>query len=247
MKVQDFLRNYGFTANKAELYCALLKRRSGSASELAQAAGIQRTTAYDILRELCDENLAVMSFAGSKRIYHANPPEEMQNRLMHQLNQLELLLPSLQALFFHQEQLPRIRYYEGPEGIIQVYEETLEVESKEYFYFGGMIDFAQSVGREYMSNFIRRRIRKKIWSNGIRIRESEIPDPETLPGEENYRRVRYISCPGVTPMAHLTLFDRKIAITSTARENYAMVIESEELFSMLKIFWDYIWSTASEP
>ena len=247
IKPQDYLRQLGFSANKAELYCALLKRRSGSASELAAAAGIQRTTAYDILRELCEDNMAVMSISGRKRIYHANPPQELHRVLSEKLTQLETVLPVLQSLYFHNEQIPRIRFYEGIEGVRQIYEETIRQADSEYYYIGGMTDYAETVGPDFVSDLTRRRVRKKIWSNGIRIRENETSIGDAVPGKENYRRIRYISGRGMAPSAMLTLFENKTAITSTARENFGVIIESAELYSILKLVWDMLWQTAEEP
>lgn len=44
----------------------------------------------------------------------------------------------------------------------------------------------------------------------------------------------------------MTLFDGKIAIVASTGENYALIIESDGLFTLLKLIWDYLWSIAEK-
>jgi hypothetical protein len=66
------------------------------------------------------------------------------------------------------------------------------------------------------------------------------------PGDENYRRVRYLSRSLADNVANLTLYDGKIAICSTSHENYAMIVESSEMYTILKLVWDCMWTVAKE-
>ncbi|MDD5727332.1 MAG: helix-turn-helix domain-containing protein, partial [Victivallales bacterium] len=233
MLEKEQLQQLGFNARKAEIYLTLLQRGSGSAAELATAAGIKRTTAYDILNELCTEQLASLSFRGKKRLYSAEPPGQLQLMMQQQLQKAEAILPGLRALYNSQLHRPRVRYYEGVDGMKRVHEELLKVKTGEYFYFGSMGGFAESSGKRYLEEFVRRRVRKKIWSNAIRIRNQEIDEPYALGKPENYRRVRYLSKPPELQVANLTLFDGKISISAPTMENYAMVIESQQIFNLL--------------
>lgn len=239
------LKQIGFSEKKAALYMAVLHSGSGSVAELANTAGIKRTTAYDILDELCRENLVTVSFSGKKRIFVAEPPENLNVLVERQTKSVNRLLPSLKEIFYSNTR-PRVRYYEGIEGLKKVHDELLAVKSKEYFYFGSMRGFVDAMGKEYIDDFIQKRIRKKIWANALRIRNQEIDEPLTVAGETNLRRVRYLSKPLYDDVANLTLFEDKIGICSTSSENYALVIESREMYTILRFIWDCLWENAEE-
>lgn len=242
--IRDELKLLGFSDKKIAVYMALLQKGSGSATELAQVAGVKRTTVYDILDELCQDKLASITFAGKKRMFSIESPENLQQRVESQLTAVNRVLPGLKELYNQNSKTARVRFYKGTEGLRYVHDELLKVKAKEYFYFGSMSAFEDALGYEYLKEFIHKRIRKKIWSNAIRVRSHEIDDPITFPGDENYRRVKYISKPLQADVANLVLFDGKIAVCSSSRENYAMIIESCEMAAILKFLWDYIWEVA---
>ena len=244
--VEEELKKLGFSEKKIALYRALLQAGSGSATELAEAAKVKRTTAYDILDELYQDKLVTLTFEGKKRLFTAEPPENLQVLIQEKLAAVDRVLPGLKELYNKNQKKARVRFYEGTAGLRYVHDELLKVKSKEYFYFGSMSSFEDSLGKEYLQDFINRRIRKKIWSNAIRIRSHELADPITHAGPENFRRVRYISKPLKGVVANLTIFDGKVAICSSSHENFAMIIESEEMFTILRFLWDYIWDLAEK-
>lgn len=241
MNLNEQLKILGFNDKKATLYCTLLKAQSLPAAELASLAGVKRTTAYSLLNELMEEGLAVVSFAHSKRVFTATPPENLQLRMQRQMAVLDETLPELNALYHRQPHKPRVRYYEGSEGVRRFHNELLQIGSGEYFYFGSMQGLIDVVGQPYLKSFVRKRVAKRIWSNAIRIREQEVDEPLILPGDENFRRARYISLPNNDKVVNMVLFEDKVAIISTSEENYVLIIESHELFAMMKTVWDYLW------
>ncbi len=246
--VEESLRQIGFGDRKIKLYLSLLERGSGTAATLAKAAGIKRTTAYEILDELCQDGLATLSFSGSRKLFAAEPPEGLLAAAQRRLSLVDGVMPALKSIYKHAGTRPKVRFYEGPEGIKTVYAELLHV--KEYFYFGSMSSTIDVVGQDYLEKFVKERVRKRIWSNGIRIREHETTLPFLLPSDRNYRRIRYLAFADgrkVGDVANLMLYDdRKVSVYSTSKENFAMIIESPELHGILKLVWDCLWASASE-
>ena len=244
--IEEELHKLGFGEKKTALYLALLKDGKGSVADLAATAGIKRTTAYDLLEELHEENLATVSFSGKRRIFVVEPPENLRSLVKRQLSIVDRAVSELKELYNRESGTARVRYYEGADGIRYVHDELLKVKSGEYFYFGSMSTFEGALGLDYLKSFIYRRIRKKIWANAIRVRSHEIDDPLTFSSAENYRRVRYISKPLSNEVANLTLYDDKISVCSSCGENYAMIIESRETFNIMRFLWDFIWENAEE-
>jgi HTH-type transcriptional regulator, sugar sensing transcriptional regulator len=244
--LKRYLEDIGFNERKSGVYLALLRLGQGSAQEIANITGIKRTTAYNILKTLCDDKLASISFVGKKRVFIAEPPERLKNLLEEKLSVFDTALPLLKEAYnMNSTKLP-IRYYEGKDGIKLVVNELLNAKQKEYFYFGSMSLFVDCLGQEFMEKFIQKRIKLKIWSNAIRFRKHEINNSITAASPENYRRLKYIPKEIGRNVATILLYDNKVTIHSSASENYGMIIESKELFVLLKTVWDFVWEMAEE-
>ncbi len=243
----DLLR-LGFTPRLAQLYLACLRRSSGTAAELAQAAGLKRTTVYELLDELCQRQLLSESSDGNRRIYVAENPEQLLRIESEREEMLHKLLPQLNELYADHKTQPRVRYFEGLEGLRLVHEELLrQPNGGEYFYIGSILSFARTLGEDYWSDFTRRRIRKRIWSNALRIRSQEIDRDYGSGKAENYRRVRYLkSLPLTSELASLTLVGDRVIVTSSGSDYFGMIIEGKELFNTLKLVWDCLWEVAEE-
>jgi sugar-specific transcriptional regulator TrmB len=244
---REQLAALGLGAKKADVYLALLRLGTATAMEVAKAARVKRPTAYDILGELLDMNLVSIGFRGKRRVFCAAPPVNLKTDMQSRLARLEGILPDLQALYNLRPTSPRVRYYEGVEGVITVSEGILETISREYFYFGSMKEIVDVTGKEYQRDWVRCRIARKIWSNAIRVREKELPDAFLRGGAQNYRRLRFF--PKIIPddMVSLYIHDNKITMTSALGECYGMVIESRELVTLMKSVWSIVWEAAQEP
>jgi HTH-type transcriptional regulator, sugar sensing transcriptional regulator len=247
MGVLDELVELGLGKKASAAYLALLRLGAGTAAEIAVEAKIQRPTAYDILGELENANLVTRSFLNGKKVFVAEEPAKLADLPRRQLSRIESVLPELNALFDSGPVKPRIRYYEGIEGIKTVSEDILTVSTKEYFWFGSIREILDVTGREYQRDWVKRRIAKGIWSNCVRVRQKEAADDFLKQGAKNLRRLRYFPKPIVEDTVALYIYDYKIAVTSALKESYGLIIESRELAVLLKALWDITWSIADEP
>lgn len=238
------LMNIGFSRKKAILYLGLLSRGGGIASELAAAVNLKRPTVYKLLAELESERLVSQSVQGNRRLFLPENPENLLRQVRRQEQHIAGLLPNLNALFSGGRPRPRMRFFEGVEGIRYVHEQLLTVCSGSYFYFGSMESFAETLGEEYLAAYTRRRVARKIWSHGIYPRSRRPLRPELQPGDGNFRRIRYLPQEALDKIGSLTLFDNKIAVCSGKDECYGLLIESPDLYNILKMVWDALWQTA---
>ncbi len=244
--LKRYLEDIGFNDRKSDVYLALLRLGQGSAQEISNATGIKRTTVYNILKTFCDDKLASISFIGRKRVFIAETPDKLKNILEERLTVLDTALPMFREMYnMNSTKLP-IRYYEGKDGVKLVINELLKTKEKEYFYFGSMSLFVECLGEKFTEKFIQKRIKLKIWANAIRFKKYEIDNSLTKASHKNYRRLRYISRDIGKNVATVLLFDNKVIIHSAASENYGMIIESKELYVLLKAIWDFVWEVAEK-
>ena len=141
----------------------------------------------------------------------------------------------------------RVHCYDGVEGAAVVRNELLNVKSKRYYYFGSVREMFKLSSQEQEEAYVRERLRRGIWSYSIRDRSQEVDLDYMRPGEENLRRVRYLPKPIDDNISGLYIYDDRIAISSALKENYSIIIESRELFILMRTLWHYIWEIAEEP
>jgi sugar-specific transcriptional regulator TrmB len=244
MLKKDF-EELGFNQKTTAVYTTLLRVGSGTAAQIAHESGVQRTTTYDILNSLCEKKLAGITFQEKSRIYYAEPPEQLVQHFQNLSAAANDILPILRVMSEQSKQRPRIKYYEGRTGLHAIHDDFLKTKTKEYFYFGSMANQEEALGREYLEKYIRNRIRKKIWSNALRISGHELNAEYYKSSDENYRRVRLLPITSQDNVGCITLYDGKIAYFSTSGENFGLTIESRELFNLLKMLWDCLWQISS--
>ena len=233
----------GFNEKTATVYTTLLRVNNASASEIAKITGLQRTTVYNILDSLCAKQLIGITFREKSRIYHAEHPEQLIQYFQNLTTSATSMLPLLQVLAKQQTSHPKIRYYTGIEGLRSVNDDYLKVKSKEYFYIGSMADIEARLGKDYLKNYVNTRIRRKIWSNALRIPAGEIDEESYKSSVENFRRVKLLPISAKSNIGSITLYDGKISYISTAGEDFALTIESRELYNLLKLVWDCLWQS----
>lgn len=231
----------GLNGRQAKIYLALLQLGSASAVELAKFTACKHPTVYDVLDVLKEKGLVSESLCEGKKRFAAEAPAVLQQIEERRQSALGTILPDLNSLFNARGNRPRIRFFDGVDGIRRVNEELLNVKSKEYFYFGSVQEMFETSGETYLREFFRRRIERGIWSNALRNPGGEMDIDYMRPGEHNLRRVRYLPRPITDDIAGLYLYDNTVAIHSTLKETYGMVIESEELFRLLKSIWLCLW------
>ncbi len=74
---QNALKTLGLHTKEANVYVALLMIGSGTVSEVAKKAEINRTTGYDILSSLCAKGLVSISGKEPKQEYRCENPDKL--------------------------------------------------------------------------------------------------------------------------------------------------------------------------
>ncbi|MEK7632871.1 MAG: helix-turn-helix domain-containing protein [Patescibacteria group bacterium] len=69
------LENIGFTKNEAGVYVALLELGRGTVAKIAERAGINRTTGYNLLSTLVQRGMVSSSGKGARQEYVAESPD----------------------------------------------------------------------------------------------------------------------------------------------------------------------------
>ena len=145
MEIIQALKEFGLSKSEAEIYLNLVKTPGAQpASIIARKTNMNRTTVYKTLVHLTKLRLATKTMKHGITCFIAEDPEdrlkslveERQNKLSEVNKAVLNALPRLTVEDEMMESnLPKIRYYEGLEGIKQIYEEVLK-EGEDYYRYG---------------------------------------------------------------------------------------------------------------
>ena len=129
--IEKTLQSIGFSEKEANVYLALLELGKGTVSEISRRASINRTTGYDILNNLTNKGLVSISGKEPKQEYIAKSPDRIKKFLTNELEkkresikEAERIIPQLKSLHNLGDR-PKVRFYEGADGLQEVYEDTL--------------------------------------------------------------------------------------------------------------------------
>ena len=130
-KLFTALETIGLSGKEVLVYLALLELGQATAAKIARMAGINRTTAYDILGSLESKWLVTALGKEPKQEYKAESPDNLikyqKDRIKRDENYLAMiqeLVPELKSIHAVGDR-PVVRFYEGEEGLRHVYEDTL--------------------------------------------------------------------------------------------------------------------------
>lgn len=135
MDILEQLESLDLNKKEAKTFLAVLEIGPASISDIAKRAKIKRPTAYYIIEELIKKGLIVKVPSGKRIFYKAISPKKILNLLEKKKQSFEAILPNLEALFLAKPSQPKVRFFEGKEGLTNVYEEMLNTSKKVYSIF----------------------------------------------------------------------------------------------------------------
>lgn len=248
--MKDALERLGLPKKEAACYFALLELGIGSpVSVIAKRAQVNRTTCYDLLDALEQKGLIIAKTIGGQKRFEALPPaklaaylKEQSEKFSRMAKETEALLPELNAHYRGSSGRPRVYFYEGEEGLIRVYEETLNSSEEILAYASDQAN--QEAVPWYFPLYYKRRAAKKISIRALfpdtpRDRERHSMDSQEL------RRSRLLPKEILDFTPEINFFDNKIMIADW-KEKLGIIIESAEIVKVFKQSFELAWEAAGK-
>lgn len=250
--IEGYLEQLGLDEKEIRVYLACLKLGEKPIMPIARRAELPRSTVFHILERLRDEGLIEIYETRTRRIYEPYHPRVIINLLKKkrdsfekQIDSLQHSLPDLVELYATSEFQPKIKFYRGQKEIREIYEEILEAPIDEFHYISEITKLEQVLGKEYLKEWLRRRIARGIKSNAIWVRSEAILDePLYVPSKKNLRTVRYspedFRCP-----THTMVYGDNVVFITSAGENIGLVITSRDLAISVKSMFKQLWKIST--
>ena len=246
MNIEEALGRIGIGDKRARFYLAALELGEAPVQKVADRAGISRTTAYDVLARLTRDGLMSRVEKGGRLHIAAEDPGRLLAVLDDRRRMLEGVLPELRSRFSRSATRPRIRFYEGRDGINTVLSDTLACRSKQLKGILSMTsDVFKVLGQLAMEHYVARRIAAGVHLQVVRSRELEGGRSRWLGRAEELRELRWAPAGAAFTMTIWT-YDDKVSLISSRRENFGIIIQSEELSDLMNTLFAVLWH-ASKP
>lgn len=236
----------GFSEKEANVYLALLGLGKGTVSQIGLKAGINRTTGYDILADLVRKGLVNISGKEPKQEYVAENPAKIlellkrqSEKIQTQLKQAEELVPQLKSIHNIADR-PQIKFYEGTEGVEQVYEDTLTAHEPIRAYAN--VDDMHKALPHYFPRYYKRRVKKGIAIKAI-IPSNEAGTDRAAQDKAELRESALVPADKYYFSPEINIYDNKVMIASW-REKLGIIIESQEIADAMKRIYELAWAEA---
>ena len=245
------LTEAGLSEKEAKVYIALLELELATAFEIAKHSGLNRSTTYVILESLKKKGLAGTSPDNPKVVqYFASSPDSLlhsvRSRAKHEQDvkdDLEQVLPELKALHKDTRHRPKVRVYEGKEGVREIFYSLFESPVKDLKTYANASRLVSFFPEFISYNQKRAKIGIKMYAinpasdemiNFLKKQTNPLPkgDQLLLIPEKKFR----------FPV-NVGIYGNRVSFVS-AKGDHGVIIENKEISDTLRSAFDLTWEEA---
>ncbi len=241
--------------NDAEVatYLATLELGSGSASNIARLAKLNRVTGYEALKRLSRKGFVLIRAKKNDRTKYFTPVEygDIIEKLKNKREAVESAIEKAEALkndfsanFSVTESKPVVLFFEGADGIKEVLNDTLKQKSKEIISFASAESLETGYDDEFLQSYWSRRVALGIPSRGIlpdtpKAREQFNPEKN----KSELREIRFVSETVYQFKNEIDIYGNNIGITSHTKSNeHGIIIRSQSVAESMRAVFEALWS-----
>lgn len=245
MKYLNSLSKLGFNQKEQEVYFALLQLEKATANEIARKSKVKRPTTYDILYRLVAEGFVAEVTENDKMKFVARPPANLLEILENRKRELQADLPELLSIYNTQAKKPKVAYFEGLGGIIQLYEDTLLTLKSGDEILAYFCDYEIPEHNQYMHNYVLRRAQKGIKARGIGQDKPGIRE-FTKENKKQLRTSKLVSAKVYQLKNEINIYANKVIIITFKPEIFGVMIESKEVADTQRAIFEMAWRGVKE-
>lgn len=237
-QIQSTLASFGLDEREQKIYLALLEMGEALQLPLAKRVGIQRTSLRELLPALINRGIILELVKGKRKYLVATDPATLIHRLE---AQTKTALESLPALLALQNQLttkPQVFFYEGIEGVKQVYQKTLS-EEKPLYSFVDVTAMHPALEQWALTEYVPAREAKQITVKNI---ISDSPRRSAVIPNTRFRQNRLMPSESFPFSMEVAVFGEWVMINHLKEPDpSAVLIRSKALAETLKGIHQALW------
>lgn len=236
--LKELLKQVGLSPKEASLYLAALEVGEGTVSGLAKEAHLPRTTIYEIIGPLLEKGLLSFYIKKKRRYFVAADPQKLIQASKEKHAALVRSLPELRARYNASTSAPKIRFYEGREGIKIILSDIL-AEKRPFYATTAIGDFHKLAG-EYFANFIKERIKRHLPVKLLTNTSKESLELKKT-DEQELRQTRFVPERYKFKTANYIYGDKVAIISLGGRNPLGIIIEDPAITETQKMYFEFMW------
>jgi len=247
--LKEQLEKIGLADKEAKVFLASLELGSSAVQEIAKKADINRATTYVIIEKLMKKGLMSSVEKGKKTYFQTEDPkrllkllEEQEEGLKRKEEEFKKYLPELETLFNIAEEKPKVRFFEGKEGLITIREDYFKAKNKDVLGIFGKGEEKNIFTEQERKDALNERIKK-----GINLRmlytDNEKYKPETEPPLTVSRFVPREKFP---LSSTFFIYDNKVSIVSLKGKLVGVIVENKEITNTFRSIFELAWNGAEK-
>lgn len=241
MALKEKLLEFGLNEKEAAFYLTSLELGKANLSQIAEKAKLNRTTCYVVISTLREKSLIKAQVIKNKKYFIAAEPEDLQRLIDQKANLLKSILPQLSALNNEYKKKPKVTFYEGEAGLVNIYLDNLTTKGELLTIAGEQV--FNSLILNKVPNYIEQRIQNRVLLRLIApdtkvMKEWQVKDREQL------RITKLIPSEKFNPKINIDIYNNKVALTSF-EEKVGLIIESKDISDTMKVVFGLWWESLS--
>jgi len=250
--LDKILANLGLAPKEIAVYLVSLELGTQPASAIARRVKIPRNTTRFLLDRLVERGFVKKVSKANTQIYTPEQPQNLINQLERhrvdvnteldrKVEGIKSVMAELESRFHPESTRPKVTFYEGDEGLIKVYEDTLT--SKEPLRSFANFESLHGILPDYFQTYFKRRMEKGIAMRSIHP-DTPLARESTRRDKEVARESRLIPADKYSFTPEIQLYDGKLSITSLT-EKLGIIIESREIYEAMAVIFELAWKEAT--
>lgn len=255
--IETVLEELGLNQNERTIYKTLLRLGVSPASVLGDRSNISRSTAQYTCNQLAKKGIVTKSKKANTFLYVIESPNDLlglvhkkQEKLQEQERRTQHVVQSLQALQSTQVVLPKVRFFEGKEGVAHAYDEIIkDMKPTETIYIlSSTLDDSDKYDLEELKmNFTKKRCKKSVSAKtinayskrGVRVQQEQ----------DRWNRKTLLVPAEQFPISNteIYIYNNKVYSMSFEDEGlFAYIVENQGIAKMLHAYFDITWMAAEQ-
>lgn len=246
------LEQLGLSDKEARVYLAALELGSAPVQKISHKAKVNRATTYVIIDSLIEMGLMSSFEEGKKTIFVAEQPERLLDILKDQRSNLEKKIqhlqermPEFKSIFNAIADKPKVKYYEGVEGLKSVqrdFQESIENEGM-IFTFLPYDEFQHSTLLTQLNEVRRSRVEKGIKYRIIYTSKTGRKVEYERRGRELLQEFYYVENERYPFRGGMNIYGKKVFLIDYLGRMSGVVIENGTIAQLMKCLFLLIWDS----
>jgi len=233
-KIFEILKDLEFDDREIKIYLTLLRLGVSPALKISKEAGIDRTTAYDVLERLIIRGIVSSYVKNKSKQFSALTPEKLLSYFKEKYSSLENILPELKKISNQTPEIVKCELFYGKEGLKSVGKDIVN-NTKEYRVIGIRKEYEEILGY-----FNEQAILKL---DQFKAKEMAIVEKNAKFTKLKNGEYRYLDKKLISPVTTL-IYKNKVVFFIWKEPYFVVSIDNVQLAKAQREYFNFLWKIA---